>query len=214
MRSCAVLSEKNLGELRQKAVYAKQVGADLVEICINSIEDCNNIETVESFPLPVVLSCKFTKDRGVLSAVKRALKFRVEFVDLDLAFPKGFIEDVFLQARSNGTKTIISYYPENFPVAKTIKKLIGDMAVLSKYIKLVLPVKNRKGLESLEETFDIAAKAGAKIVILNSSDSGEVALDSRNFIGYGKTGDGEKYLPRIEDVKSSILENMESRSRR
>ncbi len=212
MRSCAVISGKNLGELRLNAEEAKRIGADLVEIRINGLEDRNDLELLNIFPLPVILSCTSTKDQKVLSAVKKALKFKVEFVDLDLAFPKDFIEDVFSHARSNGIKTIISYYPGIFPVAKTTKKLIGDMAVLSKHIKLVLPAKNRKDIKSLGEIFGAAAKAGAKITILNSLDSGETALDRRNFIGYGKINDGEKYLPSLEAVKKSIIDAAETRS--
>ncbi len=212
MRTCAAISGKNLGELRLKAEEAKLIGADLVEVRINDLEDHNDPELLNSFPLPVILTCTFTKDQRMLSAVRKALKFKVEFVDLDLTFPKDFIESVFAYARSNGIKTIISYYSGSFPVLKTTKKLIGDMSVLSKHIKLVLPAKSRKDLESLGEVFGAAAKAGAKIVILNSSDSGEVALDRRNFIGYGKTGDGKKYLPSLEAVKKSIIDTAETRS--
>ena len=212
MRSCAVISGKNLGELRLNAEEAKRMGADLVEICINDLEDHNDLELLNSFSLPVILTCTFTKDQIMLSAVRKALKFKVEFVDLDLTFPKDFIEGVFSHARSNNIKTIISYYPGSFPVLKTAKKLIGDMAILSKHIKLVLPAKNRKDLESLGEVFAAATKAGTKIVILNSSDSGEAALDRRNFIGYGKISDGEKCLPSLEAVKRSIIETAETRS--
>jgi len=206
MRACAVLAGSNIHELLQKTFDAKQRGADLVEICFDALESYNDIDLVENFPLPVVVSCRHTKNNGLTNAVKKSLRFKTEFIDIDLAFPKNFIENIFSAAKSNGIKTIVSYYPETLPVQKTIKKVIEDMSILSKHIKIVLPAKSKKDLEYLDEIFAISGKTGAKLTLISSL---YVITDRRNFIGYGKTDSSpnNRHLPRIEEVKKSIIGN-------
>lgn len=206
MRACAVLAGGGMQELLREAVDAKQRGADLVEVCINTLNDYERLETIEGFPLPVILSCRYTKSQETEAALKKALRFRTEFVDIDLAFPKNFIEGIFSYARANGIKTIVSYYPGAFPAQKTLKKIIEDMAVLSGHIKIVLPAKNKKDFESFGWIFSISGRAGAKLTLISSL--GAAPADKKNFIGYGKieSSSHNRHLPRIEDVKKSIIE--------
>ncbi|MBI4177219.1 MAG: type I 3-dehydroquinate dehydratase [Candidatus Aenigmarchaeota archaeon] len=205
MRACAVLAGKSMQELLQKASDARQRGADFVEILLNGIEDYSNFELIESFPLPVILSVEYTKNRKTADALKKALKFRTEFVDIDLEFPKNFIESTFAYARANGIKTIVSYRPETFPLQKNLKKIMDDMAVLSKYMKIVLPAKSKKDIESFDGIFAGAAKTGAKLALVSSFEP--APADRRNFIAYGKTESSShnRHLPQIEDVKKSII---------
>ena len=204
MRTCAVLAGSSMQEMLQKAADAKNLGADFVEVCLDMLNDYNSLELIESFPLPVILSCGYTKRQETITALKKALRFRTEFVDIDLAFPRNFIEEIFFYARANGIKTIASYYPETFPAQKTLKKIIGDMAILSKHIKIVLPAKSKKD-GSFDEIFALTAKTGAKLTLISSPES---ATDKRNFIGYGKieSSSRNRHLPQIEDVKKSIAD--------
>lgn len=213
MRACVVLSGSSMPELLQKAYDAKQRGADLVEVHLNAINDYNSLELIESFPLPVIVSCNCTKKQETIAALKKALKFRTEFVDIDIGFPKSLIDETFFYARANGIKTIISYYPETVPMQKTLKKVIEDMAILSGYIKIVLPAKSKKGLEYFDGIFAISEKTGAKLTLINSIGAEEMT-DKRNFIGYGKTESSShnRHLPQIENVKKAIIENMPSES--
>ncbi|MFH0890328.1 MAG: type I 3-dehydroquinate dehydratase [Candidatus Aenigmatarchaeota archaeon] len=207
MRVCAVLTGRSMAGLREQAYEAKQQGANLVEIRIDRIDDPENIETIESFPLPVIVSCVCTKDPDVLNLVKKAMKFKTEFIDLDLGFPKKSLEEIFSYARSNGISTIVSYYPERFVSPKILKKVVDDMAVLSKYVKLKLPVKSRKDVD-FREIYDASSKVGAKISLLNTlENSYATALERKNFLGYGKlAGDQEnKHLTEIGTIKNRII---------
>ncbi len=210
MRACAVLAGKDMHELLGKAADAKRFGADFVELPLNALEDYSNLELIESFPLPVILSLSYTKKKETINALKKGLKFRTEFVDIDLAFQKNFIEDTFSYARANGIKTIVSYFPSVFPVQKNLKKVIEDMAILSKYIKIVLPAKNKKDLESFGWIFNVSAKTGAKLALISSFEP--APKDKRNFICYGKieSSSHNRHLPQIEDVKKAIMENAPS----
>ncbi|MBI2085257.1 MAG: type I 3-dehydroquinate dehydratase [Candidatus Aenigmarchaeota archaeon] len=205
MRSCVILEGGNMKELASKAAEAKQKGSDLVEINFNSFNDYSNLERIENFPVPVIISCNFTKDQETIVAVKRALKFKTEFVDIDLAFPKNFIEETFSYARSNGIKTIISYYPDSLANPKHTKKIIEDMSIMSRYMKIGLPPKSKKDRKTYDEMFEISSKTGSKLVLVNTGEP-----EKRNFITYGKIGPSEKNknLPEIEDVKRSIIENV------
>ncbi len=205
MRACAVLAGKTVQELLSKAAEAKRLGADFVELPLNALEDYGNLELIESFPLPVILSLRYTKKKEAVNALKKGLRFRTEFVDIDLEFPKSFIESTFAHARSNGIKTIVSYFPSVLPAQKNLKKIIEDMAILSKYIKMVLPAKNKKDLEYFGWIFDFSAKTGAKLALVNSLEP--VPKDKRNFISYGKieSSGRNRRLPQIEDVKKGIM---------
>ena len=214
MRTCAVLTGKSLNELYQKAIEASQRGADLVELRIDLISDFSDIGLLETFPLPMIISCVYDKKTD-LTALKRVLRFKAEFVDMDVMFPAKSVEEIFSLAKLNGIKTILSYYPERFPIPKKIRKRIKDMAMLSKHLKFILPAKNEKNLESLQDVFKISKKMGTKSVVISSGEkSYETATDPKNFIGYGKTDNSRhtRYLPDIETVKKSIMENVEARS--
>ncbi len=205
MRSCAILEGSSMKEMAAKAAEAKQRGSDLIEINFNSFKDYSGLEAVENFPVPVIISCNFTKDQETIAAVKRALKFRTEFVDIDLAFPKNFIEEIFSYARSNGIKTIISYYPDSLANPKHMKKVIEDMSMMSRYMKIELPSKSKKDKETYDEMFEMSSKTGSKLALINTNEP-----EKRNFITYGKIEPSEKNksLPEIEDVKRSIIENV------
>ncbi|MBI3413047.1 MAG: type I 3-dehydroquinate dehydratase [Candidatus Aenigmarchaeota archaeon] len=211
MRACAVLAGNSMQELLQKASDAKGRGADLVEVCFDQLNGYEDIELIESFPLPVIVSCRYSKDKTLYSALKKSLKFKTEFVDIDLSFPKSFIEEIFSYARSNGIKTIVSYYPETLPAQKTLKKVIEDMSILSNHIKITLPAKSGKNFEAFDETFGTSSKTGAKLTLISSMHA---IADRRNFIGYGKTdsSSNNRHLPHIEDVKKLIVENTRPRA--
>ncbi len=204
MRSCTILEGNNMKELAAKAAEAKHKGSDLVEINFNSFKDYSNLELIESFPIPVIISCNFTKDRETVAAVKKALKFRTEFVDIDLEFSKDFIEGIFSYARSNRIKTIISFYPDSLPNHKHIKKIMEDMSMLSRHMKIVLPRKSRKGAETYDEMFEMSSKTGAKLVLINANEP-----EKRNFIIYGRLEPSERNsnLSSIEDVRKFITES-------
>ncbi|MBI1972265.1 MAG: type I 3-dehydroquinate dehydratase [Candidatus Aenigmarchaeota archaeon] len=208
MRACAVLSGGSMPELLQKAADAKQRGADFVEIHLNAVDDYTSLELIESFPLPVIISCGYTKNQETINALKKALKFRTEFVDIDLAFPKSFIEEIFFSARANGIKTIVSYCPETVPMQKTLKRVVEDMSVLSKYIKIVLPGKNMRDQAYFDAVFAISEKTGAKLTLIGPFEP--APADKRNFIGYGKieSSSHNRHLPHIEDVKKSIVDSV------
>lgn len=210
MRVCALLTGRNTAELRKQASDAKQQGADLVEIRIDRINDPENIEMLESFPLPIIISCVFAKNQGVLSIVKKALKFRAEFIDLDLAFPKKSLEEIFSYARSNNVSTIVSYYPDRFVSEKILKKIVEDMAVLSKHIKIRLHAKNKKNVD-FTGIFGISSKVGAKLSLLDTLENSYSAPEERkSFLGYAKLADDQenKNLATIETVKNRIIENV------
>ncbi len=212
MRICALLAGRSMAELCGQASEARRQGADLAEIRIDRVNDPENIEAIESFPLPVIVSCVFTKNQDILALVKKALKFRVEFIDLDLAFPKKSLEDIFSFARSNGVGTIVSYYPDKFVAEKTLKKVVEDMAVLSKHIKIRLPAKNKKDA-SFTGINNVSVKVGAKLSLLNTLENPYSAPEERkNFLGYAKlAGDQENNnLATIETVKKLIIESVKS----
>ncbi|KAI3773117.1 hypothetical protein L6452_04316 [Arctium lappa] len=115
---CATIESETKEEMVKSMEIAKEEGADLVELCMESIPNISDVELVlKQRTLPAIVSfrqnsqkflCKGDTKHKCLQVLRLAVELDVEFVEIDLELASNMIHEV-MQKREN-SKIIVSSY--------------------------------------------------------------------------------------------------------
>ncbi|CAK9178055.1 unnamed protein product [Ilex paraguariensis] len=121
---CAILECETMEEMLSSMEKAKEEGADLVELCINSMS-FSHISEVEQLlkqrTLPAIVSfrtfCRGDSKKTCLQVLQLALQLNVEFVEIELEVASNVVMTELMNKRSN-SKLIVSSYIQGGHLSK------------------------------------------------------------------------------------------------
>ncbi len=111
---CIPIVEKTLAKIHEQARTAKVAGANLVEIWLGEIADCDVPELFAGLPLPALVNCKDAKEKGNFTGTDKekadlliaAAQAGAKYIDIDHEFDSELLKKI--QAKKGAAELILS----------------------------------------------------------------------------------------------------------
>ncbi|CAK9175890.1 unnamed protein product [Ilex paraguariensis] len=141
---CAILEAETMEEMVSSMEKAKEEGADLVELCIDSMS-FSQISEVEGLlkkrPLPAIVSFRGGSKEICLQVLRLALELDVEFIEIELEVASNVVMTELMNKRSNSKLIVSSYVNGGTPSKEKLGDLITCLqSTGADAIKLVVDV--------------------------------------------------------------------------
>lgn len=213
MKTCVRLSG-SMEEMLSQARLAKDSGANLAAVELDSAE---NVELLGMFPVPVLLSVKHANGNKRTLRLMDAMKFRSEFVELDMSCPAAEQKKIIDMARMNGIKVMMSYTDDKkTPPLEKLKAVLDEAAKSSSYLKVRTIANSRDDVETLKRLFKTAREKNVRLTAFAAGRHGATTMTNPdNFLIYCRIGsemDGTA-TPTLKQARYLIDRRIEKRIR-
>ncbi|KAM7249747.1 hypothetical protein ACFE04_000054 [Oxalis oulophora] len=203
---CVQLENESVEEMKASMEKAKEEGADLLELHLDSITHLDTL--INSRPLPTIVSYKPFKSSGssiktsCMQVLKRALELDVEFIEIDyeVASDPGMVEHI--NNRRNCKIIVSSYVRGGNPSAEKLGDLIAQMqSTGATLLKLEIPVDY---ITDLAPIFQMLTYCQVPLIVVAVGSRGLIsqllAPKFGGFLVYGSLE--EKPVPGLPSLSS------------
>jgi shikimate dehydrogenase len=234
-RVCAVAAGKDGGELVKRARQSLEDGADMVELRLDHLMPPSGRlgpeelkRALESYrtsgllgSVETILTLRAPVDGGIFDGPEemrrnllgQLVRTGAAWVDLEGWLPESLLRELAGVAREAGSWTLISWHLDSIDEWETAEKHARQVARdgMADAVKIVLPTKDRAGLNGYLTLSEHLSRAGLPHVVIPSGRLGRAGRILAPVTGtewvYAEHSDGEVTghlgLPAIEDVSAA-----------